>query len=241
MSEHRLGEIVIERSRSGMRISSKKLNGYRKNLEKITREATEEGLLSPYFIKTRRRTKHFSDNLSPLRRWLRSKVGQPWDSVYREICQKIETRTLCGQHLLVHLEEMVEYRVRLIEGMPYSLKRGQHPLVSCGRDRFYIHPETRTLCRVPKTSQSPIRRNDIVEIDANRQYRCQEGIWFCLTFETIPFYPKTKVRDVWLNQTLTYDTAEIARSHYDRNVYVIHKRHCTKKEIKEIMTNRGRS
>jgi hypothetical protein len=234
MSEHRLGEIVIERPRHGMRISPKKLTGYRKELEKITRESTEDGLLRPYLIKNRHRTKHFSDNLSPLRRWLRSKVGQPWDIVYSEICQKIETRTLCGQHLLVHLEEMVEDRVRLIEGMPHSLKKGLHPIVYRGRGEFYVHPETRMLCRVPQASKTLIRRGDIVEIDATHQYRCKEGIWFYLIFSTISLYPKIKVWDVWLNQTITYD---IAQSHYDRNVYVFHKRHCTKKEIKTIMKN----
>lgn len=231
MSEHRLGEIVIERPRGGMRISPKKLTGYRKELEKITREATEDGLLNSYVIKTRRRTKHFSDNLSPLRRWLRSKVGQSWDIVYSEICQKIETRTLCGRHLLVHLEEMVEDRVRLIEGMPYSLKKGLDPIVYWGRGEFYVHPETRILCQVPQQApKTPIRRNDIVKIDATHQYRCnKEGVWFFLTLGWIPWSSERDVWDVWLNQKINSGT------------YVIHKRQCGKKEIKTIMKIQNRS
>ena len=81
MSEHRLSEIVIERPRSGMRISAKKLKGYRKELDQITQIATEDGLLNPYLIKTRQQSKWLSDHLGPLRKLLRSHVGQPWDQV----------------------------------------------------------------------------------------------------------------------------------------------------------------
>lgn len=90
MSEHRLGQIVIERPRSGRRISQKKVTGYKKALYKITQDAIADGLFGSYIIKNRWRTKYFSDNLSPLRRWLRSQIGKPWDSVYSELCQKIE-------------------------------------------------------------------------------------------------------------------------------------------------------
>ena len=53
MSEHRLAEIVIERPRSGMRMSSRRLKGEKKRLYQLTLEASEDGLLSPYLIKPR--------------------------------------------------------------------------------------------------------------------------------------------------------------------------------------------
>ncbi|MEO0827185.1 MAG: hypothetical protein AAFY67_16220, partial [Cyanobacteria bacterium J06642_9] len=62
MSEHRLAEIVIERPRSGMRMSSRRLKGEKKRLYQLTLEASENGLLSPYLIKPRQKSKYFSDH-----------------------------------------------------------------------------------------------------------------------------------------------------------------------------------
>jgi hypothetical protein len=58
MSEHRLNEIVIERPRVGMRIPSTSIKGFKKALHKLTVEASEDGLLNPYIIKVRNRSKH---------------------------------------------------------------------------------------------------------------------------------------------------------------------------------------
>lgn len=62
MSEHRLSEIVIERPRSGMRISLKKLKGFKEQLHQLIEEASQDGLLSPYLIKTRNISKYLSDS-----------------------------------------------------------------------------------------------------------------------------------------------------------------------------------
>jgi hypothetical protein len=44
--------------------------------------------------------KEFSDKLSPVFRWLRSKVGQPWAEVRSEISKKFDSRTTAGRHIL---------------------------------------------------------------------------------------------------------------------------------------------
>lgn len=92
MSEHRLSEIVIERPRSGMRISLKKLKGFKKQLQKITEDASQDGLLSPYLIKPRNKSKYLSDHLGPLRRFLRAAKLIPfgiacWATVERRVQQ----------------------------------------------------------------------------------------------------------------------------------------------------------
>ena len=56
MSEHRLSKIVIERPRGGMRISLKKLKGFKKQLYKLTEDTSQDGLLSPYLIKPRNKS-----------------------------------------------------------------------------------------------------------------------------------------------------------------------------------------
>jgi hypothetical protein len=230
MSEHRLGQIVIERPRHGRRISQKKVTGYKKLLGKITQEATEDGLFSHYLIKNRWRTKYFSDNLSPLERWLKSKVGQPWDIVYSEVCQKIETKTLAGQHLLSHLWGMVERDVIFVDGLPYSQRMvyHSHPL-GYWREALYVHPKTGILCIAKKQPKTPRQKpDDLVVIDKYKEYRKIDDLWYLLTFEIIP--EARGAGDIDIQIRLHSEIKEI-----DGNIGVVKKRQCNKKEIKWIL------
>jgi hypothetical protein len=46
-----------------------------------------------------RGTKCLNENLAPLRRFLRSRVGRPWDAVRSEICQLITPRSAVQMHV----------------------------------------------------------------------------------------------------------------------------------------------
>ncbi len=242
MSEHRLGESVIERPRGGMRISLKKLTGYKKTIQKITDEASLDGLLQPYLIKPKQivaKTKHFSDCLGPLRRWLYSKVGQPWDDVYNELCQRLETRTLSGQHILFHVWGFVERNVVLIDGIPcyktcrhysttYSCYKGYQPVYP---GKLYIHPETGILYLVQKApKEPPKKRDDVVSVDSYHQYRKLDDVWYLVTLKDISSIEKPT--DIILK---TFIDRYTGWREYGREVYAVSKRQCGKKEIKFIM------
>jgi hypothetical protein len=233
MSEHRLGEVVIERPRGGLRISLKKMTGYKKELKKITDEAAADGLLNPFLVKTRRRTKYFSDNLGPLRRWLRSHKGEPWDAVYQQICQLIETETLCGRHLLSHVWDLVEKDVELIDGVPYYKNprfyfRGNR--LGIYQEQLYIHPETKILLLATKIKKSRPKADKIVTIDRYHQYHKLNDIWYLVTLQDIAFLEKP--RDIILGSAIDRSTAG---KKYGREVYAVSKQQCSKKEIKFIL------
>lgn len=235
MSEHRLAEIVIERPRSGMRMSSRKLKGEKQRLRRLTQEATEDGLLSPYLIKPRQKSKYFSDHLGPLRRWLRSHVGQPWDAVYSKLCQQLDTSTLAGQHVLSHVWDTVERHVQIIDGVLYCQPEwgGFRPLESHYRDRFYVHPETGLLCAVPKVPRQAKRRHqtrDRIAIDRHHQYRQVHEIWYLVTFADFPADRTERVIDI-LQGSITWQQATLIQG---RRVYAIHKRQCNKKTLRQI-------
>jgi hypothetical protein len=235
MSEHRLSEIVIERPRGGMRISLKKLKGFKKQLHKLTEEATEDGLLSPYLIKPRNKSKYLSDHLGPLRRFLRSHVGQPWNDVYSKLCQQLDPKTMAGQHVLTHLWDYVERYVELIDNIPYSKRtdrRFPHRLDTYYTDQFYVHPETGILCasaRQPQKRWNPSRR-DVVALDQDHEYHQLNGIWYLITFEEVPAPPTAWVMDV-LDGTIR---CADARWMNNRRMYAARKQQCSKKEIRLI-------
>ena len=158
MSEHRLDRIVIERPRSGMRISSQKR--IRRQIKQQLQQAKYDyqeadiGTLKPCYKQAERgiRSKDFSDHLNPLYRWLHSKVGQPWDDVYAELSQLLEFNTLAGQHILVHVWGFVTRDVVIIDRIPYEL--GYHFPRELGtwrgKGELYVHPETGILCITKK-------------------------------------------------------------------------------------------
>jgi hypothetical protein len=42
----------------------------------------------------------FGCHLRPLRRWLSGRVGQPWDAVFHELCERFDRRTFRGRHIV---------------------------------------------------------------------------------------------------------------------------------------------
>jgi hypothetical protein len=242
MSEHRLGEIVIERPRNGMRISLKKLKGFKKQLNQITEEASQDGLLSPYLIKPRNKSKYLSDHLGPLRRYLRSQVGKPWNEIYSQLCRRLDSSTMAGQHVLSHVWDYVERHVELIDGIPYS-KPHRHrriQLSSHYRDQFYVHPETGILCACKKSSRKWKRTQlckDVVVLDEYHQYHLLNEIWYLITFEVFPSESTDLVRDV-LDGLIARSSARWVKG---QRVYAASKRQCNKKEIRFIMNQLSKS
>ncbi|MGD1905674.1 MAG: hypothetical protein ACFB0C_06740 [Leptolyngbyaceae cyanobacterium] len=241
MSEHRLSEIVIERPRSGMRMSSRRLPGVKKRLRKLTQEASEDGLLSPYLIKPLNKSKYLSDHLGPLRRFLRSHVGQPWNDVYSKLCRKLDTKTMAGQHVLSHLWDYVERHVEIIDGIPHK-----KPYWVCGyplgchyRDRFYVHPDTGLLCAIQKVPRKQKRSKpptDELAIDDFHQYRQLNGIWYLITFDDFPEPRPAVVNDV-LNGMIPWQKAHLVEG---RRVYAVGKRQCNTKTVRLIQRQLSR-
>jgi hypothetical protein len=229
MSEHRLSEIVIERPRGGMRKNSNRLKGVKKMLDRLTDEARDQGLLSPYLIKVRQKTKYFSDCLNPLRRFLRSKVGQHWDGVYGELCQDLDISTLSGQHILSHLWQYVERHVEIVDGKPCRKPYDGLFFRSFGtyRNQFYIHPETGILCEAVRSPKViPPKSEDKIEIDRTHYYYKLDDIWYLITFAEVPAI--AEVRDVVLKAYIQPETS----SH--TGLYAAQKRQCNKKEMQWI-------
>lgn len=58
-------------------------------------------------------TKHLNENLAPLKRFLRSRLGRPWDNVFSEICAGLDTASTVKQHVRLHIEDYVVTRISI--------------------------------------------------------------------------------------------------------------------------------
>ena len=58
-------------------------------------------------------TKCLNENLAPLKRYLHKQTGRPWNKVYSEICQHLDTGSTVKQHVRDHLTDFILVDVTL--------------------------------------------------------------------------------------------------------------------------------
>ena len=87
------------------------------------------------------RRKQFNDHLSPLRRFLKTRLGSDWNDLNSEIRQEASTRTVLGFHLMHHFWRMIRRNVFVVDGVVFSNRCQQ---LSSGS--FYIDPTSNKLC-----------------------------------------------------------------------------------------------
>src|SRR5262245_37665130 len=115
-------KVVIERARGGSSNPSRK-TGWSVGRAQFDPE-NEYALPNRESMSwTRYGDKHFSDHLSPLRRFLDKQVGRPWRTIEGLVRKALDTRTLIGRHLWSHAQQMVELDVRMSpDGRPFNLR-----------------------------------------------------------------------------------------------------------------------
>jgi hypothetical protein len=94
--------------------------------------------------------------LGPLRRYLRSRVGHPWDQVYSEICQDLRGTSGARQRLMTHVDRYVERTVILVDGVPCHGAgfNSESPLRNHAGWYFYVCPTSGLLKSVPQRRAS---------------------------------------------------------------------------------------
>jgi hypothetical protein len=111
-----------------------------------------------------------NENLAPLRRYLRSQVGRPWNKVFSEISAGIDRRNTVQQHIYQHIDGFIAIDVGVRDGQLVDLRSAGAFANSFGalRQELYVDPRT-GLIRVNKEYRS--RHRQIVELPASREKR----------------------------------------------------------------------
>ena len=202
----------------------------------------KEGMKAGYSFR-----KDFGENLSPLRRWLRSQTGRPWDDVYGEACEVIKPNSAVRNHIKIHLLEMVHRNTFVRHGQVWCFREsfwGQIEEMPIGRacsrwNPFFVHPESRKLC---DSGSSRSRFDDARLADAKRASRSADTQWVAET-EVL-----RKVKGIWYRchvrawgrdrRGMVYDAAEkseitssTAWQIYRRAVVCVAKKQLSRKEL----------
>jgi hypothetical protein len=135
-----MNKLLCERPRGGWRLKTKRVHGPRFDWESAPKRGCMPGKV--------RRTKWLNENLQPLRRFLLSKLGRPWDRVYAEIRADLKVARAIDLHILQHLDRMVHTKVRIVDRVPEVMDHGGWREIRPTRwDDLYVCPRTGHLRR----------------------------------------------------------------------------------------------
>jgi hypothetical protein len=234
-----MAKVIVERPRFGSRDKGE-AKGYRRRRQRLAPEdqPRREGIKA----RVAGGSKRLNEHLAPLRRFLESRVGDPWDGVFAEICANVSRDSAVQDHVRDHVADFVATHVLLIDGVPCCGEGGWWyglPLVRAHR-RLYVCPLTGLLCRLERRSRKaprPPRPCDPrpVRLDAQRQCRWVDGAWHLVTLAPLPWAQHlSPARDVVLRRRVSDLAPEELLRAYGARVYATSKRRLGKKEMRQL-------
>jgi hypothetical protein len=146
-------KVIVERPRRGGGVEFKAEARKFRNAEET---ATKIGIK-----KGHKRQKSLNENLNPLRRFLQSQAGRPWDNVYSELSSGIDRRNTVQEHIYAHIEQFVAIKTHWQEADTKRSENGECVIVKATgwrgtwqslRDCYfelYVHPRSGLLLKNP--------------------------------------------------------------------------------------------
>ncbi|MGF1579140.1 MAG: hypothetical protein ACFCD0_07230 [Gemmataceae bacterium] len=193
--------------------------------------------------------KQLNEHLGPLRRYLRTNCGRPWNDVFSEICEHLRIDSATQLHVHQHIEDYVLTTTCLINGQVCD-SRGN--LIGQPRGNgwfwrhhlFHVDPRDGTLRQSPKPRwHTPGRKYKRRESEFVRvhgaDYRYHNGRWYEVTFQFVPSRPwnarpgepNPTVFDVVFEEFID---ATKASELYGSQEYIASKRRLGKKELHDL-------
>lgn len=105
--------LLVHRGKCGKRWATRPPR--RKNRRDYDNMPKRSGMKHGYMEKS------FDEYLAPLKRFLQTRVGSPWNDVYSEIRQYLRVQTAVHLHVLQHLEDMVVRRAWMEDGLLHGI------------------------------------------------------------------------------------------------------------------------
>ncbi len=168
-----MDKVIVERPRFGSRSPSRK-KGYRKYLQSMP--ADELPLSEPMLGRWKGRDKWLNEHLGPMRRFLRSNVGRPWNKVHQELCEHVSFDNAVQAHVLSHIYDYVQLHVDVHDSATVYTRTGWRRQHKLDENAMYVCP-TSGILKVVQANQGHGPRTRI-SIDAHTQYLRRDNVWW---------------------------------------------------------------
>jgi hypothetical protein len=218
-----MAKVIVERPRLGSRLASKK-PGYRRSLQKCA--LVDLPRKEPLCGRWRGRQRSLNEHLGPMRRFLRSQVGRPWNKVHQDLCEHVSfDNAVQKKHVLTHVFDFVTRHVTLIDGRPHA--RHRWPL---REGQMYVCPQTGLLKVV-----APLKRREATQYDLGslRQFHFRDGVWWELTLRKTPPSPGT-LWDIWFERPVANLKPRDLRTTYGAPFFATAKRPLSRREARAL-------
>lgn len=220
-----MNKVIVERPRIGARLPSRK-KGYRKYIQQTGLENLPKH--EPMLGRWKGRQRWLNENLGPMRRFLRSNIGRPWNKVHSELCEYVSFDNAVQAHVLSHVYDYVSENVELQNekiiairewGYRYELRPGN----------MYVCPNTGLLRKVKQSKRRmPARK---AQFDSNTIYLKRDNSWWEVKVCKLPDHPGERW-DVWLEQDVATLTKPQCNVTYGGHLFATSKRPLTQAEAK---------
>lgn len=233
-----MGKVLVERPRPGSRDGSRPRKGYRKEFRK-TFDSDDPPLAREGMKARTGGTRFFNEHLAPLRRFLDSNVGRPWDKVYAEICEHVDRGNVVQKHVLTHLFDYVVTTVVLIDGRPCDGRPGYRygdPLrESTAYHQWYVCPKSGLLRRSRHVRWARPKITPPRRVRLNKHQLCirLNGQWELVTVAPLPGWNEPRGYDVILKRHVSsyWGGESDAARMYGSTVYATARRPLSKREL----------
>jgi hypothetical protein len=136
-----MSKVIVERPRTGRAAAGLRPGRTRALADDDGEPIRAKGAREP--VGRAKKTKALNETLNPLKRYLASNTGRPWNKVFSEISEHLKPTSTVQQHVRDHLEDFVAIRTRMKNGAVMMTPRygGERPL-SEHWSLYYVHPRT---------------------------------------------------------------------------------------------------
>jgi hypothetical protein len=226
-----MAKVIVERPRYGSFLPSRK-KGYRKQLQ---RTAIEDQLQrEPMPGRWRGRERSLNEHLGPMRRFLRSNIGRPWNKVHQELCEHVSFANAVQSHILDHIDDYVERYVELVNGVPVATsgwRIGRRLQPGC----LYVCPKTGILRAVRERISA--RYPNRLQLTHDLIHVYDQAIWWELRVRLVPV-SADDLWDVWLERRVATLTKDDCVKAYGGHLFATSKRALSREEVQKLLKTR---
>ncbi len=145
-------------------------------------------------------TKNLNENLAPLKRFLESQAGRPWNKVWSEICENLKPSNTVQQHVRDHIGDFVATKTLLKDGevWVHHHRWSREPLKG-SHVRLFVDPKSGLLrknkhwrswnaaARARKAEQAKAREARMRVLSPTKQlHLLDDGAWWEVTLAPVP-------------------------------------------------------
>jgi hypothetical protein len=226
-----MAKVIVERPRYGSRDQSLK-KGYRKYLQKTRVDELPRN--EPMLGRWQGMGKMLNEHLGPMRRFLRSNVGRPWNKIHQELCEHISFNNAVQAHVLEHIYQYVHKHVVYVGTESVIALCWWGGTASLREGEMYVCPKTGLLKAARlKPRQKIVNR---IVIGSHTLLLRRDNMWWEVQLRDRPKVV-TDLWDVWLEKEVCKLKFVDRLDAFGSEFIAVSKRLLTQSETKQLYRN----